>query len=131
MHIPDQKRRKLDNKAVRMILVGYDEQSKAYRCFNPATRKVTISRNVRFVVKEGSDALVEFDVADDQIVTESGGGIEHASEGAEAEENLVRRSDRPNKGIPSVRFGYEANLALIVREPKTLMISLLQANPLQ
>jgi hypothetical protein len=47
-HIPDAKRTKLEPKAVTTILVGYDESSKAYRCYNPATRKILISCDVRF-----------------------------------------------------------------------------------
>lgn len=35
VHIPEEKRQKLDKKAIKMVLVGYDMQSKAYRCYNP------------------------------------------------------------------------------------------------
>ncbi len=48
VHIPDEKRRKLDEKAVKCILVGYCETSKAYRMWNPTTRKLIISRDVAF-----------------------------------------------------------------------------------
>lgn len=37
---------KLDAKSVPTILVGYDEQSKAYCCYNPITRKILISPDV-------------------------------------------------------------------------------------
>ena len=47
-HIPDEKRRKFDTKAISSILIGYDEQSKAYRCHDPVTRKIIVSRSVRF-----------------------------------------------------------------------------------
>ena len=47
-HIPDEKRRKFDPKAIPSILIGYDKQSKAYRCYDPATRKIIVSRSVRF-----------------------------------------------------------------------------------
>lgn len=39
VHIESQKRQKLDPKAFKAILVGYDEQSKGYRCYNPSTKK--------------------------------------------------------------------------------------------
>lgn len=29
-------------------MVGYDDQSKAHRCYDPANRKIYISRNVTF-----------------------------------------------------------------------------------
>ena len=47
-HIPDIKQTKLEPKAVITILVGYDESSKVYHCYNPATRKIIISHNVHF-----------------------------------------------------------------------------------
>lgn len=48
VHIPSERRKKLDNVAIEMIFLGYDEQSKAYRCYDTNTRKVIISRDVRF-----------------------------------------------------------------------------------
>lgn len=48
VHIPAQKRHKLENTAKQMIFVGYDEQSKAYRCYDPSSKKLVISRDVRF-----------------------------------------------------------------------------------
>ncbi|KAL3677965.1 hypothetical protein R1sor_020921 [Riccia sorocarpa] len=39
---------KLQPRAVRCILVGYDSQSKAYRCYSPDTKKILISNNVVF-----------------------------------------------------------------------------------
>ena len=47
-HIPDVKRQKLDPKATATIFIGYDEQSKAYRCYHPPSRKILVSRDVRF-----------------------------------------------------------------------------------
>lgn len=49
VHVPSEKRRKLDNTATQMIFIGYDSESKAYRCFDPVNRKLVISRDVRFV----------------------------------------------------------------------------------
>jgi hypothetical protein len=47
IHIPDEKRKKLDEKSIEGILVGYCDTSKAYRIWDPATRTVKISRDVR------------------------------------------------------------------------------------
>lgn len=47
-HIPRKKRTKLDNKAIPTLCLGYDDQSKAYRCYDPASRKILISRDVVF-----------------------------------------------------------------------------------
>lgn len=42
-------RMKFDQKAVKLILVGYEEGSKAYRLLNKQTNRITISRDVKFV----------------------------------------------------------------------------------
>uniref|UniRef100_A0AAG5DV13 Retrovirus-related Pol polyprotein from transposon TNT 1-94 n=1 Tax=Anopheles atroparvus TaxID=41427 RepID=A0AAG5DV13_ANOAO len=48
-YIPSQKRGKLDPKAYKLKLMGYSEQSKAYRLIDLTTKKITISRDVKFV----------------------------------------------------------------------------------
>lgn len=48
VHIPKQRRRKWDANAQKMIFVGYDNDTKAYRCIDPNIRKLVISRDVRF-----------------------------------------------------------------------------------
>jgi hypothetical protein len=40
-----------------MVLVGYNNESKAYRCFNPAGRKIYISRDVEFNKNPGQTFL--------------------------------------------------------------------------
>jgi hypothetical protein len=47
-HVQDNKRTKLEPKAIPTIFVGYDESTKAYCCYNLATRRILISRDVRF-----------------------------------------------------------------------------------
>ncbi|CAJ2653926.1 unnamed protein product [Trifolium pratense] len=44
-HIPDEKRRKLDDKSEKLIFIGYDATG-AYRMYNPNNKKVVISRDV-------------------------------------------------------------------------------------
>lgn len=39
---------KLSPRANKCVLLGYDEQLKVFHCYNPKTRKITISRNVVF-----------------------------------------------------------------------------------
>ena len=47
-HIPDELRRKLDDKAESMVFVGYSTRSKAYRLYNTETREVVTRRDVIF-----------------------------------------------------------------------------------
>lgn len=68
VHVPSEKRQKLDPKAFAAILVGYDEQSKAYRCYNPNTRKVVISRDVKF--ENIHETTVHSSAAEEEYSTE-------------------------------------------------------------
>ncbi|CAL2257014.1 unnamed protein product [Prunus armeniaca] len=48
VHVPDGKRIKLDDKSMKCILLGVSEESKAYRFFDPISKKIVISRDVIF-----------------------------------------------------------------------------------
>ena len=45
-HIPDKLRKNLDNKGENCIFFGYSDESKAYKHYNPSTKKVIINRKV-------------------------------------------------------------------------------------
>ncbi|KAK8938725.1 hypothetical protein KSP39_PZI011095 [Platanthera zijinensis] len=47
-HIPDQRRKKLDDRREKCIFVGYAPESKAYKFYNPVTGKAIVSRDVVF-----------------------------------------------------------------------------------
>lgn len=47
--MPDVKRSKLDSKAKKLVFVGYDCKAKAYRFLDKAKRRITISRDARFL----------------------------------------------------------------------------------
>lgn len=53
VHIPKEKRRKLDKKAKQMFLVGYSENVKGYRLYDPVSRDVIVARDV--VIMEKTD----------------------------------------------------------------------------
>lgn len=47
-HIPDEKRKKLDDKGEKCVFLGVSEVSKAYKLFNPLTKKIVTSQDVVF-----------------------------------------------------------------------------------
>ncbi|MCH95374.1 retrovirus-related pol polyprotein from transposon tnt 1-94, partial [Trifolium medium] len=44
-HVPDEKRKKLEDKSEPMIIVGYHSAG-SYRLYNPRTKKIVITRDV-------------------------------------------------------------------------------------
>ena len=52
MHVPDSQRKKLDAKSRKAIFVGYPENVKGYKLYDPVSRKFTRSRDVIFQEEE-------------------------------------------------------------------------------
>ncbi|KAJ4716700.1 Retrovirus-related Pol polyprotein from transposon TNT 1-94 [Melia azedarach] len=52
VHVPDERRTKLDDKSESFIFIGYDSSSKGYKLYNPNSKKIVISRDIIFD-KEG------------------------------------------------------------------------------
>eukprot|EP00253_Pinus_taeda_P006975 PITA_06975 len=58
-HVPDQLRRKLDSKGEKCVFVGYCDESKAYKLYNPSTKKLIVSRDVQFIEDEAWDGSLD------------------------------------------------------------------------
>jgi transposase InsO family protein len=48
IHVPDNQRKKLDDRSVRCMLLGISEESKAYKLYDPDKKKIIVSRDVVF-----------------------------------------------------------------------------------
>ena len=73
VHVPDELRTKLDPKAEKCIFIGYSLEQKGYRCYNPVTRKLCVSRDVVFDEMSswyGAEKTSGIDY-DDHVVVES------------------------------------------------------------
>ena len=57
-HVPDELRKKLDKKGQKCILVGYSEDTKAYKSYDLVARKVIISRDIQFIENESWDGTI-------------------------------------------------------------------------
>lgn len=68
VHIPKQKRRKLDKKAEKLTFVGYAEGCKAYRFLNRVDCSITISRDAKFDETFNEEPEVIEHVDDDVVV---------------------------------------------------------------
>ena len=61
-HVPNELRKKLEKKGHKCIFVGYSEDTKAYKLYDPVARKVIISRDVQFFENESWDGTVKINV---------------------------------------------------------------------
>ncbi|KAF7112931.1 hypothetical protein RHSIM_RhsimUnG0178000 [Rhododendron simsii] len=84
-HIPDQKRKKLDDKGEKCIFLGVSDQSKAYKLYNPITKKILISRDVIF--DEAQTWPWNTNVVGEQIPTSFDG--ENDDEANQSQQRLV------------------------------------------
>ena len=48
VHVPDERRSKLDDKSEKIVFIRYDMRSKGYKLYNPSNGKTIISNNVEF-----------------------------------------------------------------------------------
>lgn len=78
VHVPYEKRKKLDRKAVKGYLVGYIENCKGYRVYAPSLRDVVLSRDVLFK----PERLVPNNI-----------NVDTPQKGDEIEENVVAIND--------------------------------------
>ena len=61
-HVPDELRKKLDDKGHKCIFVGYFEDTKSYKLYDLVARKVIIGRYVQFFENESWDGIVNINV---------------------------------------------------------------------
>lgn len=55
VYIPDQNRSKLDDKSRRCVLLGVIDESKAWRLYDPISKKIIVSKDVVFEEEKGWD----------------------------------------------------------------------------
>ena len=83
VHVPDELRTKLDPKAEKCVFIGYSLEQKGYKCYNPVTRQVRVSRDVVFDEMASWYADVKHDI------------------GADVKENVVTKNAGPSSQVLS------------------------------
>ena len=102
VHVPKEKRTKLDSKFEKCIFIGYKDGLKGYKLWNLVTRKVVYSRDVAF--REVKDFIkheiqpkepekIEFELKEE----ESDSTAKEKSEDEEPQTSAVRRSVRERR----------------------------------
>jgi hypothetical protein len=56
-HVPEELRKKIDDRSEKYIFIGYSEQSKAYKLYNHVTKKFLVSRYVKFMEDKSWDEM--------------------------------------------------------------------------
>lgn len=123
--IPDVKRRKLDDKAEKLVFVGYDMISNGYRLGDVTKNKVIISRDVKFLCDKVYVDLnldLDSDIVDEDVESENE-SVHDVENNDQVHENVndeinLRRSSRENQGkLPSYLNDYHVFSAI---EPNNL-----------
>lgn len=114
-HVPKEERRKLDSKAKKCIFVGYGNETKGYRLYDPTRARIIFSRDVLFKEMCGTESTesegeqyVQFDLSSDEASLESGSEQEPAESAAQPPVPVARRSVR-EKQFPDY-YGRSANI---------------------
>ena len=93
-HVPKDERGKLDSKAKKCILVGYGEETKGYRLYDPIHAKIFFSRDVVFNERKcGTEREATESEEDQYVELDLASGDDAPAESAPAEP-VVRRSER-------------------------------------
>lgn len=57
VHTPKENRKNLDPKSIECTFIGYSETSKAYKLYDPKTRKIIVSPDVTFFEHRGNEVI--------------------------------------------------------------------------
>lgn len=107
VHVPKTNRKKLDRKSKKLIFVGFDSNTKGYRCIDIETRKLTISRDVKFLESESSktigldmgldseeDPIDDTQMADEEL--EDDGDVDDSTEDSDLNNTIVNAEPENN-----------------------------------
>ncbi|KAM7488108.1 hypothetical protein LguiB_025592 [Lonicera macranthoides] len=158
-HVPDSKRTKLDDKSLSCVLLGVSEESKAYRLYDPVSRKIIVSRDVIFEEdqnwnwdtshEESIIADLEWGDSEDEVAIVDGNGAENGNEdeneaadfndGTEVdnsssdgvtEDNSPTSNEGRNRRVPVWMRDYESGEGLAEEEDVANLAMFAAADPI-
>ena len=89
VHVPEERRTKLDNRSITCVLLGVSEESKGYKLFDPIAKRVVVSRDVIFEEEKQWDWDMSYE---EQIVVD----LEWGDSDGENEEGVSKNGNREN-----------------------------------
>ena len=89
VHVPEERRIKLDNRSITCVLLGVSEKSKGYMLFDPIAKRVVVSKDVIFEEEKQWDWDVSYE---EQMVVD----LEWGDGDGENEEGVSENGNREN-----------------------------------
>lgn len=132
VHIPKEKTKKLDKRSVKMTLVGYDEEN--YRMYDQNTRKITISRDVRFdedsTPKEKKSVAQIFAYEEEQPLVRNNSHIEDRIEVLDDNVQSIEGIDKkhPSPNLVARNIINEDRMILRSQTSKDVQVNLSELN---
>ena len=89
VHVPKERRRKLDSKTIQCLFIGFDNKTKAYRLYDQTRRRIVISRDAVFdETKVGFNHLNTGEPAENTIFPFRPNGIDIENQPIESSEQM-------------------------------------------
>ena len=128
VHVPKEKRTKLDSKSEKCAFIGYKDGLKGYKTWNPVTRKVVYSRDVVFrevkyaikhEVQPKEPEKIEFELKEEESDSTTEEESEYEEPQTPGVRRLVRERRQPERYSPSA---FCSNFALTItdNDPRTV-----------
>jgi hypothetical protein len=107
VHVPDQRRIKLDDKSILCVLLGVSDESKAYRLFDPVSKKIIVSRDVVFEETKGWN----WDMSREEIISDvlEWGDPEEEIDGAQNAQKLGTEDNENEEASSTGELRTDAN----------------------
>nr|GEX83448.1 retrovirus-related Pol polyprotein from transposon TNT 1-94 [Tanacetum cinerariifolium] len=106
VHVLSQRRLKLNDRSEKHVFVGYDKQSKGYKLYNPVTRNVVVSRDMKFDEEGSWDWSIQESERYDFLLMTDEEETDESSEEARQPQSLTPTHDSPSsssKGEPKTK----------------------------